>query len=41
VLQLVPPHRIVEEGQQTSRTLAANIQILLPGEKARPAPATP
>jgi gentisate 1,2-dioxygenase len=36
VLQLVPPHRIVEEGQQTSRTLAANIQILLPGEKARP-----
>jgi gentisate 1,2-dioxygenase len=36
VLQLVPPHRIAEEGQQTSKTLAANIQILLPGEKARP-----
>ena len=36
VLQLVPPHRIEEEGQQTSKTLAANIQILLPGEKARP-----
>ncbi len=27
---------IGEDGQQTSRTLAANIQILLPGEKARP-----
>jgi gentisate 1,2-dioxygenase len=36
VLQLVPPDRIGEESQQTSRTLAANIQILLPGEKARP-----
>src|SRR6266436_748471 len=36
VLQLVPPHRIEEDGQQTSKTLAANIQILLPGEKARP-----
>ena len=36
VLQLIPPHRIEHEGQQTSRTLAANIQILLPGEKARP-----
>ena len=36
VLQLVPPQRIEEEGQQTSKTLAANIQILLPGEKARP-----
>jgi gentisate 1,2-dioxygenase len=36
VLQLIPPHRIAEEGQQTSKTLAANIQILLPGEKARP-----
>jgi gentisate 1,2-dioxygenase len=36
VLQLIPPHRITQEGQQTSRTLAANIQILLPGEKARP-----
>ncbi len=36
VLQLIPPHRIEHEGQQTSSTLAANIQILLPGEKARP-----
>jgi gentisate 1,2-dioxygenase len=36
VLQLIPPHRLGQEGQQTSRTLAANIQILLPGEKARP-----
>jgi len=36
VLQLIPPHRIDGEGQQTSKTLAANIQILLPGEKARP-----
>src|SRR5215510_12686648 len=36
VLQLVPPHRIAEEGQQTSKTLATNIQILLPGERARP-----
>jgi gentisate 1,2-dioxygenase len=36
VLQLVPPHRIEEDSQQTSKTLSANIQILLPGEKARP-----
>jgi gentisate 1,2-dioxygenase len=36
VLQLVPPHRNADEGQQTSRTLAANLQILLPGETARP-----
>jgi gentisate 1,2-dioxygenase len=36
VLQLVPPQRIEEEAQQTSKTLSANIQILLPGEKARP-----
>src|SRR5262245_25867954 len=36
VLQLAPPHRIAEDGQQTSKTLATNIQILLPGEKARP-----
>src|SRR5262249_34816288 len=32
VLQLVPPTH--EEGQRTSRTLAAHIQILFPGEKA-------
>jgi gentisate 1,2-dioxygenase len=36
VLQLIPPHRIEHEGEQTSRTLATNIQILLPGETARP-----
>src|SRR5262245_11786660 len=36
VLQLVPPQRIEEDAQQTSKTLSANIQILLPGEKARP-----
>jgi gentisate 1,2-dioxygenase len=34
VLQLVPPNH--QDEQQTSRTLSANIQILLPGEKARP-----
>jgi gentisate 1,2-dioxygenase len=36
VMQLVPPQRMGDESQQTSRTLSANIQILLPGEKARP-----
>jgi gentisate 1,2-dioxygenase len=36
VLQLVPPIAKHQDEQQTSRTLAANIQILLPGEKARP-----
>ena len=36
VLQLVPPIPKCQDEQQTSRTLAANIQILLPGEKARP-----
>ncbi len=36
VLQLVPPHPREQDEQQTSRTLSANIQILLPGEKARP-----
>jgi gentisate 1,2-dioxygenase len=36
VLQLVPPQRIEEDAQQTSKTISANIQILLPGEKARP-----
>jgi gentisate 1,2-dioxygenase len=36
VLQLIPPHRIEHEGEQTSRALCTNIQILLPGEKARP-----
>jgi gentisate 1,2-dioxygenase len=36
VLQLVPPIPKHQDEQQTSRTLAANIQILLPGEKARP-----
>ena len=35
VLQLVPPLAREQEEQQTSRTLAANVQILLPGEKAR------
>ena len=34
VLQLVAPKH--QDEQRTSRTLAANIQILLPGEKARP-----
>ena len=28
--------RTRQDAQQTSKTLAANIQILLPGEKARP-----
>jgi gentisate 1,2-dioxygenase len=36
VLQLVPPIAQQRDEQQTSHTLAANIQILLPGEKARP-----
>ena len=36
VLQLVPPIAEHQDEQQTSRTLSANIQILLPGEKARP-----
>jgi gentisate 1,2-dioxygenase len=36
VLQLIPPARFEQEGAQTSRTLAANIQVLLPGERARP-----
>jgi gentisate 1,2-dioxygenase len=36
VLQLVPPTPEHRDEQRTSRTLAANIQILLPGEKARP-----
>src|SRR5262249_60700126 len=31
VLQLVPPQRIEEDAQQTSKTISANIQILLPG----------
>ncbi|HEY7666214.1 MAG TPA: cupin domain-containing protein [Xanthobacteraceae bacterium] len=35
VLQLVPPIASERDDQQTSRTLAANLQILLPGEKAR------
>ena len=34
MLQLVAPKH--QDEQRTSRTLAANIQILLPGEKARP-----
>ena len=34
VLQLVPPNH--QDEQQTSRTLSANVQILLPEEKARP-----
>src|SRR5262245_21258788 len=36
VLQLVPPVAKHQDEQQTSSTLSANIQILLPGEKARP-----
>src|SRR5262245_60539861 len=36
VLQLIPPLAREQEEQQTSKTLAANLQILLPGEKARP-----
>src|SRR6516165_7318747 len=36
VLQLVPPIAGHQDEQRTSRTLSANIQILLPGEKARP-----
>src|SRR5260221_5121651 len=36
VLQLVPPIAEHQGEQQTSRPLSANIQILLPGEKARP-----
>src|SRR5262249_9334113 len=36
VLQLVPPIAKHQDEQQTSSTLSANIQILLPGEKARP-----
>src|SRR5262252_1886637 len=36
MLRLRPPHPIVHEHHQTSKTLAANIQSLLPGEKARP-----
>src|SRR5215467_4109956 len=35
VLQLVPPIAEHQDERQTSRTLSANIQILLPGEKAR------
>src|SRR5215831_8249096 len=34
VLQLVSPKH--QDEQRTSKTLAANIQVLLPGEKARP-----
>src|SRR5262249_28583020 len=34
VLQLVAPKH--QDEQRTSKTLAANIQVLLPGEKARP-----
>ena len=36
VLQLVPPTAQHRDEQQTSHTLATNIQILLPGETARP-----
>jgi gentisate 1,2-dioxygenase len=36
VLQLIPPSETDFEGRQTLKTLCANIQILLPGEKARP-----
>ena len=35
VLQLVPPTAQHRDEQQTSHTLAANIQILLPGETAK------
>src|SRR5258707_12845154 len=40
LLQLVPPIPECQDAQQTPRTLPANIQILLPGEKARPHPPT-
>ncbi|MFL6798404.1 MAG: cupin domain-containing protein [Xanthobacteraceae bacterium] len=36
VLQLIPPAADDYEWRQTSRTICANLQILLPGEKARP-----
>jgi gentisate 1,2-dioxygenase len=36
VLQLIPPSRFEQEAAQTSKTLAAAIQVLLPGERARP-----
>src|SRR5262252_4274006 len=35
-INVASPEPIEEEAQQTSKTLSANIQILLPGEKARP-----
>jgi gentisate 1,2-dioxygenase len=35
VLQLIPPARFGQEGAQALKTLAANIQVLLPGERAR------
>src|SRR5262245_8356482 len=36
VLQLIPPSRFEQEAAQTSKTLAAAIQVLLPGERERP-----
>src|SRR5262247_4194502 len=36
VLQLIPPGADEYEWRQTSKTICANLQILLPGEKARP-----
>ena len=35
VLQLIPPSEDDYEWRQTTRTICANLQILLPGEKAR------
>jgi gentisate 1,2-dioxygenase len=36
VLQLIPPGADEYEWRQTSKTICANLQILLPGERARP-----
>jgi len=36
VLQLIPPGAEEYDWRQTSKTICANLQILLPGEKARP-----
>ena len=36
VLQLVPPGTDDYDWRQTTRTICANIQVLLPGERARP-----
>ncbi len=36
VLQLIPPGADEHEWRQTTKTICANLQVLLPGEKARP-----